>query len=82
MGCEMLEIIIMYRERNFHTCEQQNQMVLVLRKSKPHFSSWITKKIEVLRGYCRGKGPRSYIGPWALSEDINGFEEKGGVLIF
>jgi len=57
-------------------CEQQNQMVLVLRKSKPHFFSWITKKIEVLRGYCRGKGLRSYIRPWTLSEYINGSEEK------
>ena len=26
--------------------------------------------------YCRGKGPGSYIRPWALSEDTNGFEDK------
>ena len=25
---------------------------------------------------CRGKGLRSYIGPWALSEDINRSEDK------
>ena len=24
---------------------------------------------------CKDKGPRSYIGPWALSEDIDRFEE-------
>ena len=66
----------MHRKLNFHTCEQQNQMVLVLRKSKPHSSSRIKKKLEVLRGYCKGKGPKSYIGPWALSGDINWSEEK------
>ena len=26
--------------------------------------------------YCRGKGPRSYIRPWALSNDINRPEDK------
>ena len=26
--------------------------------------------------YSRGKGPRSYTGPWALSEDINRSEDK------
>ena len=25
---------------------------------------------------CRGKGSKSYIGHWVLSEDINGSEEK------
>ena len=34
------------------------------------------KKLEFLRGYCRGRGPKSYIGPWALSGDINWSEEK------
>ena len=66
----------MHRKLNFHTCEQQNQMVLVLRKSKPHSSSRIKKKLEVLRGYCKGKGPKSYIGPWTLLDDINKSEEK------
>ena len=28
--------------------------------------------------YCRGKGPGSYIGPWALSNDINWSEDKEG----
>ena len=26
--------------------------------------------------FCWGKGPRSYIGPWVLSEDIDRSEEK------
>ena len=26
--------------------------------------------------YCRGKSPRSYTGPWALSEDIIRSEDK------
>ena len=26
--------------------------------------------------YCKGKGPRSYIGPWALSENIDRSEEE------
>ena len=34
------------------------------------------RKIEVLRSYCRGKGPGSYIGPQALSKDTNGSEDK------
>ena len=25
---------------------------------------------------CRGEGPRSYIGPWILSEEINRFEKE------
>ena len=25
---------------------------------------------------CRGKGPGSYIGPWALSKDMNRSEDK------
>ena len=25
---------------------------------------------------CKGKGPRSYIGPWALSKDLNRPEDK------
>ena len=31
---------------------------------------------RILRDYCRGKGPRSYIGLWALSENINRSEDK------
>ena len=38
-------------------------------------SPWSRKK-RILRDYCRGKGPRSYIGPWALSENINRSEDK------
>ena len=34
------------------------------------------KKPKVWRGYCRGKGPRSYIEPWVLSKDINRSEDK------
>ena len=26
--------------------------------------------------YCRDKGPKSYIGPWALSEDIDRSKEE------
>ena len=33
----------MHRKLSLHTCEQQNQMVLVLRRSKPCFSSRIEK---------------------------------------
>ena len=29
-----------------------------------------------MEGYCRGKGPGSYIRPWALSKDINRSEDK------
>ena len=29
-----------------------------------------------MRGYYKDKGPRSYIGPWVLSEDIDRFEEE------
>ena len=25
---------------------------------------------------CRDKGPKSYVGPWALSEDVEWFEER------
>ena len=57
-------------------CEQQNQMESVLRKSKPRFSSRIKRNPRFGGGYCKGKGPRSYIGPWTLSEDVNKSEDK------
>ena len=31
---------------------------------------------RIFRGYCRGKSPRSYTEPWALSEDINRSKNK------
>ena len=33
-------------------------------------------KIKVLRGYCGDKGLKWYIGPWALFDDVDTFEEK------
>lgn len=33
------------------------------------------EKIVLQKNLYRDKGPRSYIGPWALSEDIDRFEE-------
>ena len=33
-------------------------------------------KTGILRGNYKGEDPRSYIGPWALSEDIDRFEEE------
>ena len=33
-------------------------------------------KIKILRGYCGGKSPNWYIGPWALLEDMDTSEEE------
>ena len=33
-------------------------------------------KIEIFRGYCGGKDPNLYIGPWALFDDVDMSEEE------
>ena len=45
--------------------------------AKYHYFSKLLVFYHYLRNIqCRCKGPRSYIGPWALSEEINRSEEK------
>ena len=34
------------------------------------------KKAKTRYTQCRGKGPKLYIGPWALAEDIGWSEDK------
>ena len=46
-------------------------------KSKPQFfSSDKREKIEILKGYCRDKGQKLYIGPWTLAEDVDWSEDE------
>ena len=52
-------------------------MILNFKKSKPQFFfSDKREKTEVLRGYCRDKDPKLYIGPWALAEDVDWSEDE------
>ena len=37
-------------------------------------------KTGFLRGYCKDKVPKSYIGFWALSEDVE-WSEEGQIVI-
>jgi len=53
-----------------------SKLILSLKDQNPTFSPWMGGKTGILRDYCRGKDLRSYIGFWALSEDINRSEEE------
>ena len=50
-------------------------------KSKPHFSPWIERRKPEFLGTIVGiRGPRTYVGPWALSEDTLRFEDRYTVM--
>ena len=76
MGYEALAAIIRHVKPHSHMCESRNQLVLSLKNQNPTFSPRMRGKTRILRGYYRDKGPRSYIGPWVLSENIEKSEEE------
>ena len=54
-----------------HTCKSKNLLILSLKIKTPLFLLGGEGKTGVLRGYCGGKGPKKFIGPWALFEDMD-----------
>ena len=64
-------------------CVKLSHRNLNLGPSSPHptniYTCEVTTVLRVCGGiyiYCRGKGPRSYIGSCTLSEIINRFDDK------
>ena len=54
-----------------HTCKSKNHLILSLKIKTPLFLLGGEGKTRVLRSYCGGKGPKKFIGPWALFEDMD-----------
>ena len=68
-------------KRHSHTCKSKDHVKLTFKNSKPQFSPQMReeKKIEVLRGYCRDKGPNHILGLELNEQNTNGRVVRGGI---
>ena len=64
-----------------HTCKSKNQLILSLKIKTLLFLLGEEGKTGVLRGYCGGKGPKKFIKPWALFEDMDRSKKEEQIVV-